>query len=233
MKILSKIFGKKATKTPLEEFLGSITLEQARENYYSVKDESLKLPTALATFALHLSHRFVIGLRDMLNTLEKQIRITNADFPYDAVAFEAILYSYYWLMRDILNNDELEIDGDDEPYDENDYLECLKNSANIASSILDSEAQFDLSNTLMMNRIMAYSFEEVRNSVRPEEKFSQFLISSIQSRSPQIKSNVGLKSSMPLQLSVASYIPIFETAQLAQFKKTAKAMYLADREGEL
>lgn len=44
MNILSKLFEKKSVATPLEELIGSITLEKSRATYYSLKDESLRLP---------------------------------------------------------------------------------------------------------------------------------------------------------------------------------------------
>lgn len=222
--ILSKLFGKKVVTTPLEEFIGSITLEQPRASYHAVNDESLRLPAALSTLALYLAHRFSNGLREMLTKLDSQ---TNDSFPYDAVAFEAAAYCYYWLMRDMLNSDD-----EDETSDES-YFECLKDSANMTSSLLAGKISFDLPNDLLMNRSIAYSFEEKCKSVRSEEKFAQFLISSIQSRSPLAKTTVGIESRLPLQLAVASYIPIFKSNSLAEFKKTARGLFLAGQEGAL
>lgn len=228
MNVLSKFFGKKSVATPLEEFIGTITLEQSRATYHSVKNESLRLPAALSTWALYLVQRFSIGLREMLAKLDKQSYPTNDSFPYDAVAFEAAAYCHYWLMRDMLNAD----DDDDEPSDDT-YFECLKDSANITSSLLAGKVSFDLPNDLLMKRSIAYSFEEKCKSVRPEEKFAQFLISSVQSRSPLVKTPVGIESRLSFQLVVASYIPIFESTYLAEFKKSARGMFLADQEGAL
>ena len=227
MNIFSKILGKRSTTTPLEEFIGSIALEQSRVTYHSVKNKSLRLSAALSTLALYLVQRFCNGLREMLVKLDKQSYPTNDSFPYDAVAFEAAAYCHYWLMRDMLNADD-----EDETSDES-YFECLKNSANITSSLLAGRVSFDLPNDLLMKRSMAYSFEEKCKSVRLGEKFAQFLISSIQSRSPLIKTSVGIEIRLPLQLAVASYIPIFESTQLTEFKKVARAMFLADLEGAL
>lgn len=227
MNMFSRLFGKKSLATPLEAFITSITMERSRATYHSVKDKSLRLPAALSTLALYLVQRFSSGLREMLAKLDKQSYPTNDSFPYDAVAFEAAAYCHYWLMRDMLNAED-----DDETNDET-YFECLKNSARITSSLLAGKVPFDLPNDLLMKRSMGYSFEEKRKSARPEEKFAQFLISSIQSRSPLVKTSVGIESRLPLQLTVASYIPIFESTYLVEFKHAARVMFLADQEGTL
>ncbi|MDT4332793.1 hypothetical protein ACQE3E_22880 [Methylomonas sp. MED-D] len=225
MGIFSKLFQKHAVQTPLEAFVSLVTPEQSQATYRSVKDESLRLPAALSTWVLYLAHRFSTGLREMLTSLAKT-RGTNSPFAYDAVTFEAAAFCHYWLMREILNAD------DEEPEDDA-YFECLKVSANITSSLLESKTNFDLPTELLLKRSMAYSYDEKYKDVPPEEKFANFLISSFQSGSPTVKSPVGISTSLPLQLSVASYIPIFESAYLAELKKIARVMYLADQEGAL
>jgi len=226
MGIFSKLFRKQVAQTPLETFISTITPEQSQKTYRSVKDPTFRLPAALSTWVLYLAHRFSNGLREMLMSTEKSLGMSNA-YSYDCVAFEAAAFCHYWLMREMLNTDE-----DDEPED-SDYFECLKNSANITSSLLTDKVSFTLPDELLMQRSMAYSYEEKCKAVRPEEKFAQFLISSIQSGSPTTRSPVGISSSLPLQLSVSSYIPIFESTLLAEFKKIARVMFLADQEGAL
>ena len=222
----SRLFRKKVEQTPLEEFIASITPEQFQRSYRSVKDPTLRVPAALSTWGLYLAHRFSSGLREMLTSIEKTFETSSA-YPYDCVAFEAAAFCHYWVMREFLNADE-----DDEPED-SDYFECLKNSANITSSLLSSKAGFTMPDDLIMKRSIAYSSEEKCKAVRPEEKFANFLISSIQSGSPAKRSPIGIQSSLPLQLCIASYIPIFESTQLAEFKKAARVMFLADQEGAL
>ncbi|MHB1077239.1 hypothetical protein [Thiobacillus sp.] len=221
MSIFSKLFRKPDVQTPLEAFVSTITPEQSQTTYRSVKDESLRLPAALSTWVLYLTHRFSSGLREMLASVDKK-----TPFAFDPIAFETAAFCHYWLMRDILNAD------DDQAEDEI-YFECLKASASITSSLLASKTSFALPTELLMQRSMAYSHEEKCKAVRPEDKFAQFLISSFQSGSPATKAAVGISSSLPLQLSIASYIPIFESTQLAEFKTVARAMFLADQEGAL
>ncbi|MCX7097720.1 MAG: hypothetical protein NTV43_07425 [Methylococcales bacterium] len=223
---ISRLFRKRNERTPLEEFIGIITPEQFPRSYRSVKDPTLRVPAALSTWVLYLSHRFSSGLREMLTSIEKTFK-TNSAYPYDCVAFETAAFCHYWLMREFLNTDE-----DDETED-SDYFECLKISANLTSSLISSKASFAVPEDLLMNRSIAYSHEEKFKAITPEEKFSNFLISSIQSGSPAKRSPVGIQSSLPLQLSLASYIPIFESTQLAEFKKAARVMFLADQEGAL
>lgn len=222
----SKLFRKKVEQTPLEEFIATITPEQFQRSYRSVKDPTLRVPAALSTWGLYLAHRFSSGLREMMTSIEKTFE-TSSYYPYDCVAFEAAAFCHYWVMREFLNADE-----DDEQKD-SDYFECLKNSANITSSLLSSKTGFAMPDDLLMKRSISYSYEEKCKAVRPEEKFANFLISSIQSGSPAKRSPVGIQSSLPLQLCIASYIPIFESTQLSEFKKAARVMFLADQEGAL
>ncbi|TNJ39688.1 hypothetical protein FGF66_03425 [Chlorobaculum thiosulfatiphilum] len=224
----SRIFRKKVAKTPLEEFIATITPEQFQSSYRSVKDPTLRVPAALSTWVLYLAHRFSSGLREMLTSVEKTFE-TSSSYPYDCVAFEAAAFCHYWVVREFLNADE---DEDGEP-EGNDYFECLKNSANITSSLLSSKTGFAMPDDLLMKRSIAYSYEEKCKAVRPEEKFANLLISSMQSGSPTKRSPVGIQSSLPLQLCIASYIPIFESTLLAEFKKAARVMFLADQEGAL
>ncbi|QOJ22572.1 MAG: hypothetical protein HRU78_02040 [Gammaproteobacteria bacterium] len=226
MDIFSKLFQKRVEKTPLETFICTITPEQPQRTYQSINDPNLRLPAALSTWVLYLSHRFTNGLREMLMSTEKSLG-TSSVFSYECVAFEAAAFCHYWLMREVLNTDE------DSEADESNYFECLKNSANITSSLLTDKVSFALPDELLIKRSMIYSYEEKCKAVQPEEKFAQFLISSIQSGSPVTSAPVGISSSLPLQLSVASYIPIFESTQLAEFKKVARVMFLADQEGLL
>lgn len=225
MGILSKLFRRQTVQTPLEAFIGPITPEQFQTTYRSVKDQSFRLSAALSTWVLYLANRFSSGLREMLVSVNESIEIKTV-FAYDAVAFEAAAFCHYWLMRDMLN-------ADDEQIEDEAYFECLKAAASITSALLVDKSSFALPEELLMQRSMAYSFEEKRKMVRPEEKFAQFLISSFQSGSPTTRTSVGISSSLPLQLSVASYIPIFASTHLIELKKVARVMFLADQEGAL
>jgi hypothetical protein len=234
MSLLSKLFRKKILVTPLEEFIGPITLAQCETTYHDVTNKSSRLPAALSTYALYLAHDFSSGLREMLSNVDKHSTFANNRFPYDAVAFEAAAYCYYWLMRDMLNTDnEDEYEGYEDDKGEDIYLECLKDSAHMTSYFLNEKVPFDLSNDLLMKRIISYSFEETRKSVRPEAKFFQFLISSMQSGSPLIRTNVSMGSSLKLEVTVVTRIQTFEASVLATFKKSANDLFLADKEGRL
>ena len=222
----SRLFHKKIAKTPLEEFIATITPVHIQNSYRSAKDPTLRVPAALTTWVLYLAHHFSSGLREMLTSIEKTFEV-NSTYPYDCVAFETAAFCHYWVISEFLNADD-----DDEPED-NDYFECLKASAKITDSLLSSKAGFAMPDDLLMKRSIAYSYEEKCKSVRPEEKFANFLISSIQSGSPAKRSSIGIETNLPLQLCIASYIPIFESTQLAEFKKAARVMFLADQKGEL
>lgn len=221
MSIFSKIFRKQAEKTPLEAFIGALTPEQSQTTYRSVKDPSLRLPAALSARVLYLSHRFSSSLREMLNSVEK-----DSAFAYDCVAFEAAAFCHYYLMRYLLNEEEEE--NEDEK-----YLECMKTAANITASLITEKASFSLPTDLLLQRSMEYLHAEKFKSTSPQERFAQFLISSFQSGSPEKRTPVGISSSLPLQLAAASYIPIFESTQLVEFKKVARVTYLADQEGAM
>ena len=227
MSIFSKLFVKKIIQTPLETLINSITPQHSQTTYKSVKNDNLRLPAALSTYTLYLTQRFSNGLREMLSSLDKLMTPMNEAFPYDAIAFEAAAYCHYWLMRDMLN-----VEDEDEDEDEA-YFEFLKTSANITSVLLEDKTSFELPSDLLMKRSMAYSFDEKCKLGRPEEKFAQFLISSFQSRSPVVSTSVGVTSSLPLQLSIASYIPIFESTHLIELKEVARMMFFADLEGAL
>ena len=221
MSIFSKIFRKQAEKTPLEVFIGAVTPEQSQATYRSVKDPSLRLPAALSTWVLYLSHRFSSGLRELLSPVEK-----DSTFAYDCITFEAAAFCHYWLMRDMLDEDK-------EETEDAKYFKCMKTAANITASLIAEKASFSLPTELLMQRSMAYSHAKKFKSTSPQERFAQFLISSFQSGSPEKRTPVGISSNLSLQLAVASYIPIFESTQLAEFKKVARVMYLADQEGAL
>lgn len=222
MSILSKIFRKQA-RTPLEVFIGAVTLEQSQTTYRSVKDLNLRLPAALSTSVLYLSHRFSSGLLAMLSSVDR-----GSIFTYDCVAFEAAAFCHYWLLRDILKEDE----DEDEIVDEK-YFECLKASTNVTALLFAEKTNFSLPTELLMQRSIAYSHAEKFKAMHPQERFAQFLISSFQSGSPVKRSPIDISTNIALQLAVASYIPIFESTQLNEFRKVARVMYLADQEGVL
>jgi hypothetical protein len=223
---LSKFFQKKMEKTSLEKFISIITPEQFQRSYQATKNQNLRVAAALSTWVLYLSHNFSSGLREMLLSIEKTFKISSL-YPYDCVAFESAAFCHYYVMREFLNIDE------DDALEDDDYFQCLKDSANITSSLLLDRVGFTMPDDLLMKRSIAYSYAEKFKEIKPEEKFTQFLISSIQSGSPEKHSQTNIQSSLPLQLCIASYIPIFESTQLAQFKKSARVMFLADQEGAL
>lgn len=229
MGFLSKLFGGGLEQTPLEAIVVAMTLEKVQGTYKSVKNPKLRVPAAISVYALYLAYRFSSGLRDMLGKIDKGSQ-KGGVFPFDAIVFEAAAFCHFWLMREKLAVNEDEDEGAPE---EDQYFECLRASAEITSSLLVKHTSFDLPADLLMQRSIAYSFEEARKSTRPEEKFAQFLVSSYQSQSPAIRTSVSISSSLPLQLSITSYIPIFSSTLLTEFKKGVRAMYLADQEGAL
>lgn len=226
MGIFSKFFRKQTTQTPLEAFISKITLDQAQRTYKSVENPTFQLPAALSTSVLYLAHHFSNSLREMLVSTDS-IKTSNG-YSYDSVAFESAAFCYYWLMREMLNEDD---DDEDEEPKVNDYLECLKISANITSSLIADKVSFSLADDLIINRSIAYSSAEKFKATRPEEKFAQFIISSIQNGSPSMMSSVDISSDLQLHLCAMAYIPIFESTLLTEFKKTARVMFLADQEG--
>ena len=136
MKIFSSLFKKLPNRTQLEEFLQSITLEQPQKVYRSMKKESLRLPAALSVLALYLAHRFAVGLRQTLTSVDKSTK-AKEKFAYDAVAFEAAAFCHYRLMQDVL--DHLDVEVEDEI-----YFEYLKDSATITSSLFVGKTPFSL-----------------------------------------------------------------------------------------
>jgi hypothetical protein len=239
MRLASKLFRKKLAVTALEAFLSPIGIDQCRTTYHDVRDKDLRLPTAISVYALFLSHAFASGLRDLLTTTDRKSKFAGKYFPYDAVAFEAAAYCYYWVMRDKLNSDyehldeEFDEDLDDDRKGEEDYFACLTTSSQITSSFIDKKVPFNLPDDVLLKRILSYSSHETSESARPEEQFFYLLVSSVQSGSPLVKTHVGVDSSLSLQLAVTSYIQIFESTRLAEFKKAARVMRLADKEGVL
>lgn len=225
MKFLSQFFSKKFKQTSLEKFLSAIKLEQAQRNYQSVQNINLRLPAALSTWVLFLTHSFASGLREMSYSLNKKSNAKEV-YAYDPVAFETAVFCYFWLMREFLN-------AENEDLDESSYFECLNQSAQITYSLLLAEANFDVPDDLAMDRCIAYSRGEKFNGIRPEEKFAEFLISSVQSGAPAKRTAVGVSSSLPLQLVVTAYIPIFISTRLNEFKKVARNMFLAHQDSIL
>jgi hypothetical protein len=232
MRFFSKWFGGGSKQTRLESILADFSPEMFQDTYQSVNDPDMRVPAVVSVHALYIARRFACGLREMMRKVDKESAKVDV-FPFDAVAFEAAAYAHYWLIRERLLADHDEDEFGD-VLDEGDaYFECLNESARLTSALLVKVTDFNLNPDLLRNRCLNYSFKEGIKSERPEETFSRFVISSIQSRSPVIKTSVCISSSLPLQLCVFTYIPIFSSSLLAECKKSAHVLYLAHLDGAL
>lgn len=228
MGFLSRLLRLRPKQTRLEAFLSGVTPERML-HACSSSSEEVRVPMAISVRSLHIAVKFSDGLRDMVRKVGRGFAIEGEHFPVDAVAFEAAAYTYYWLMREALLHD-VEPDEEEEiDEEEAEFLECLKLAASATSEIFVQHADFNVKSDLLMNRCLAYSFEEGMKATPPDEKFTSFLLSSIQSRSPSEKHSVGLSTSLPLQLCVATYVPIWTSTLLDELKKGTREFYESER----
>jgi hypothetical protein len=227
MGFLSRLFRLRPKQTRLESFLAGFTQEMMMRTCGSVSEQA-QVPTAICTRSLYIAGRFADGLRDMMQSVGKGLSVDREDFPFDVVTFEAAAFAHYWLMREALLADADSKEREEVHGDEAAFFENLKLAASAASQILADYTDFNLKSDLLMNRCLAYSFEERFKATPPEQQFSKFLMSSIQSRSPSVKSSVRISTNLPLQLCVATYIPIWSSTLLDELKKATRDLHMAD-----
>ena len=218
MRILDRFFRKPRAQSPLKTFLCALSFEQSAKTYHSVSDPALRLPAALSVWALHLAHRFAEGLHEMVQALDRS-SAAQLDSAYDRVASEAVALVHYWLVRDFLAANE--IDDDDHP-----FFEVLKDAMQLSNSLLTKEAPAVVPEDWLLNRTMRYSHSETFKSNPVHEQFISHIVDVVNKVSDK-------QLALPAQLALATYYPIFVSTHLEQFKKTAKAMYLAHQEGAL
>ena len=218
MRILRRLFDMSRDQSPLREFLSALSFEQAALTYRNVSNSDLRLPAALSTWALHLAHRYTEGLLEMVRALNKPAGLA-LDAAYDQVAIEAAAVVHYWLMREFLQEDE--VDDADQP-----YFDVLRDAAQISNSILTQKAPAIASETWLFKRAMKFSHGEVFKSESLGKEFSSLIIAAVGNAND---GNAGLY----VQLAAASYYPIFLSTHLEQFRKSARGMYIAHQEGDL
>ncbi len=225
MSLLSRLFGRCRQTSHLESFLEKTTLDSSRQSYHSVSEKSMKLPSAVSIWALHISHCFCLGLRSMLerqDTSSSPVVIEGA--VYDLVAVEVAGYCFFYLMDDLL--------GETEDEEDESYLSVLRTSAMLANSVLGSHLATSIDDDYLLKRVMNYSSAAISKNTNSFERFIAVLVSSIDARQPVLRVSLP-PANLVLQLTISTYIPIFHSAYIAEFKKAARIMYLADREGVL
>jgi len=226
MGLLSRLFGKRRQASPLESFLQNTTLDSSRLSYRNVSEQDLKLPSAISIWALHISHRFCLGLRKMLEGLDTStLAIAIEGAVYDSVAVEVAGFCFFYLMNDLLR--EAEDQEEEDP-----YLSILKTSATLANSILNSHLASSVDADYLLKRVVNYSSANVSAKTNSLERFAAVLLSSIAARQPTLRVT-SPPINLALQVTIPIYIPIFHSTYLLEFKKAARVMYLADREGAL
>ncbi len=209
MSLLSRLFGKRRPTSPLESFLEKTTFDSSRQIYGSVSEQSMKLPSAVSIWVLHLSHRFCLGLRDMLERLDKSespVAIEGAI--YDSVAVEAASYCFFHLMDDLLGESE---DEDEEDKKDDSYLSVLRTSAMLANSVLGPQLATRLDDDYLLKRVITYSSAKLSKKTNSLEKFIAVLLSSIDARQPVLRVS-SPPVNLVLQLTMLTYTPIFHSA---------------------
>lgn len=206
--------------------------------YRSVEKPALRVPSVTSAHALYIAGKFASRLRGMVRDLNKVVLRKGEPFPFDAVAFEAAAYAHYNLMRERLLADakpdnEAGIEEDEPDEDAAAFFDCVLLAAYATSDTLVQHTDFNLNSELLLNRCRAYAFNEGMKATPPWEQLSNFLISSIQSGSPAVKSSVSISSSLPLQLAVAGATQIFHSNSLAHFIEGTRLLYSAHLDGSL
>lgn len=229
-RFLSKILRRRSTRSRLESFLSDITPDRLWRSFDSITEPKVRVSTALSLRTMRTAGMFSNSLREMLLSVGKG-SIAHTEFPFDAVCFEAAAYCYYSLMRKHLKAN-LDPEYDDEADDEEaEYFQCLGLATDATTELFRELTDFDLPSDLLMKRCLAYSYEEEVKATPPNEQMFLFLSSSMQSKSPLLTAVAGISTSLPLQLCIASYIPIFSSTLLAELESATREFYLASRNG--
>lgn len=232
MNPFSKWFGRSTTPTRLEVFLSALSPEMFQSTYQAVADPKMRVPAVVSVHALLLAGGFACGLRDMMLKVS-QARSTRSAFQFDAVATEAAAFAHYWLLRSQVCTRHDRPMSASVPHKDDDYLECLRESARLTNLSLERKVGFTLDSDLMLKRCNSYWFAEDVKSEPAEDRFGRFVISSFQSGSPTVETSVSISTSLPLQLCVTTYVPIFVSTRLADLETSTHALYLAHLEGKL
>jgi hypothetical protein len=204
------------------------TIDQCRlEGKVNLKPEDMAVETALSVWAMYLVYSFTSGLRKMQQDVQKAYDGQSL-FPFDIVAFEAVVFIYDSVIREYSEGK-----GSVDEYSM-DYFECLKNSFHTSASIMIDNSGFNLSEDFLITRLAAYSLSEKFKSLSRDKKFCALLISSVnKGKVGGIRVHEGIPHDLAFQVAAESYIPIFKSSLLDNFKEKAKEMYVAHRRGML
>ena len=230
MSFLSRLFKKQQPLSNLEIFVRKITEANFQKIFDRGAGNDNREETLILGAVLLVVKKFYDGLDDMVDGIKRGKNLPSLNF--DAIAFECLAYSYACLMRHFFimpsHNTFSEDDGISVADDE-EYFHCLSRSSHVTDSLLE-QFMDSFPSGLLHARIKAYSLLYSRKNPinRLREEFASFLISSIQSGSPVIKSGVGLEVDLALQLAVMGYIPIFESTLLIGLEDGVRRIYLDD-----
>lgn len=110
----------------------------------------------------------------------------------------------------------------------------LHGSLLFSASIMIDNSGFNLSEEFFINRLAAYSYAEKFKSLSRDKKFFALLISSVnKGKVGGIRVHEGIPHDLAFQVTAESYIPIFKSSLLDNFKEKAKEMYVAHHRGML
>jgi len=230
MSFLSRLFKKQEPQSNLEIFVKKITEASYQKIFDPGTGKDNREETLISGAVFLVVKKFYDGLDEMVYGIKRGKNLPSLNF--DAIAFECLAYSYAWLMRDFFirpNHHNFSEEYGISIADDEEYFHCLSRSSHIADSLLE-QVMDSFPYGVLHGRIKAYSLLYSRKNPtnRLREEFASFLISSIQSGSPAIKSDVGLEVDLALQLAVMSNIPIFESTLLVGLDDGVRRIYLED-----
>ncbi len=108
------------------------------------------------------------------------------------------------------------------------YFECLKKSLHISARSMTHNSGFDLNEEFLINRLTTYSHAEKFKSLSRDENFLALLISSVKKGEVgEARVHEGISPGLVFQVAAATYIPIFKSSLLDNFKRGAILMYIA------
>ncbi|MCZ7566363.1 MAG: hypothetical protein M5U08_23300 [Burkholderiales bacterium] len=222
-----RLFGKEPARTALQDFLAKLTLQDAQATYHSVKNENLRLPSAISSMVLYLTNKFVAGYSDIARETSKAAGASPATIPYDAVAFEAAAYIHYWLMQEQLRMRDIE--DEDEETEEGDaqdpYFSSVKEAMHITDLLIRRYVPFSLPEQFFTNRVISYSAQSA------PELFLRILRSTHANGTPGPVKPVA--ASLPGDLAAISYVRIFQKSYLETLPKSVQGLCAAHQAGQL
>lgn len=230
MSFFRRLFGKEQARTALQDVLGALALQHAQTTYRSVKNENLRLPSAISMLVLYTTNKFVAGYSEMVRDTAKAAGVSRATIPYDAVAFEAAAYIYYWLMhqqlkpRDIEDEDEGEDTEEDDAHDL--YFTSVKEAMHITDLLFRRYVPFTLPEQFFSNRVISYATQPA------PELFLRVLLSSQASGTPgPVKRPAA--ANLPGDLAAITYVGIFHKSYLEALPKSVHGLCAAHQAGQL